>query len=258
MGNTIIPEILYQTDTSHQIRVEQEGAIRKLMFGHAMCQNQSCIDIQDLRSHIFDYSLLSMYSFLFTPSPSNVLVVGLGGGVIPREIAHYFPDIKVDVIEIDPEVVKIAKDFFFFEETDNIKVYMGDAFNVIKEMPLKYDIIVLDAFSPTYVPFHLMSIEFLQSVIRVSKSESVIVANTCSVHPSFLGQLNTFREAFGERMYYIDGIKNDMVKMLYIPKGDLLMGDVLGLPKEYYPLLKPKSFRFTNIIRQASIFSLRR
>ena len=133
-------ETIYQIKTPyHQISVTQEGAIRKLISGHGMCRVQSGIDVRDLRVHFFDYSLLSMYSLLFLPSPSNILVVGLGGGVIPRELSHYCPDVKVDIIEIDSNIVKVANDFFFFEETDNVKVHIGDAFNVIKELPSRYD-----------------------------------------------------------------------------------------------------------------------
>jgi len=251
-------EILYQTNTAHhQIRITQEGNIRKLLSGHGMCQEQCGIDISDLRLHFFDYSFLSMYSFLFVPAPTNVLVVGLGGAVIPREFLYYYPDIKIDIIEIDPDMVKIAKDFFFFEETSNVNVYLGDAFYVVKELSSKYDIVILDAFLGNYIPFHLMSIEFLQSVSEILKDDAVLVVNSCVVHPSFNNQLNTFRKVYGEKIYHIDGIKNSLVTMLYVPRGDCTIANSLNFSEGNFPSLRPKLLKFTDVIKDASIFSLK-
>lgn len=251
-------EILYQANTDHhQIRITQEGSVRKLMSGHGMCQEQSGIDVSDLRIHFFDYSLLGMYSLLFVPSPSNVLVVGLGGAVIPREFLYYYSDIKIDIIEIDPDMVKIAKDFFFFKETNNVNIYLGDAFNVVKELSSKYDIVILDAFLGNYIPFHLMSIEFLQSVSEVLKEDAVLAVNSCSVHPAFNNQLNTFRKIYGEKIYCINGIRNSLVTMIYIPSGNCIISDSLSLSDKYFPSLKPKLLKFTDAIKGASIFSIK-
>jgi spermidine synthase len=48
--------------------------------------------------------------------PQRVLIVGLGGGTIPSMFRKYLPDLQIDTVELDPEVVQVAKQYFGFRE----------------------------------------------------------------------------------------------------------------------------------------------
>jgi len=105
------------------------------------------------------------------------------------------------VIEIDDAVVKVAKEYFHFNETQNMKVYVGDGRPFIKRAGLrgnKYDYIVLDAFSGDYIPEHMLTREFLEEVKAIMTRDSVLVANTFSTSRLYDHESVTYQRAFGE------------------------------------------------------------
>jgi len=221
-----------------------------------MSSEQSAVDLTDLRKHVFDYSLLSMYSLLFVPDPLEVMMVGLGGGTIPRDMSHYKPNASFDILEIDPYLPTIASKYFFFDNSSKMDIHIGDAFNTVSNLDKKYDILILDAFLTGYTPFHLMSVDFLEEVRGLMGAKSVLCANLCSGHPSFHGQLKTLLAVFnGYDFYTVDGPRNKFTTMLYIAKS-VSPDAELGLPSEYFPPMFPSPLIITKEIENAEIFRI--
>ena len=250
-------KVLYEVRSNfNHISVVEEFPIRKLIFGSGcMCSEQSAINILEPHKNVFDFTLLAMHSFLFIQEPSDILVVGLGGGVIPTQIAKYFINANVDVIEIDPEIISVAKSFFDFKETDQMKIIEGDAFEIISVCKKKYDIVILDAFFANYIPFHLMSQEFLQYVFCVSKDVSVIASNLCNIHPSFNSQINTMISVFGDDMYHLDGPRNPFTTVIYSVMGGVKPIKVTKMMCHFLGI-QPAPVVMTEEIKSAKIFSL--
>ena len=69
------------------------------------------------------YIRLFFTSFLCCSNPKRILIIGLGGGIWPRLIQHYFPTTMIDVVEIDQTVIKFAKEYFGLEQQTTMKVY---------------------------------------------------------------------------------------------------------------------------------------
>ena len=110
----------------------------------------------------------------------------------------YFPQAQIDVIEIDDAVVKVAKEYFQFNESQNMRVFVGDGRPFIKRAGLrgeKYDYIVLDAFSGDYIPEHMLTREFLEEVKAIMTDESVLVANTFSTSRLYDHESVTYQRA---------------------------------------------------------------
>ena len=61
----------------------------------------------------------------------------LGGGTIPSILTRLYPESTIHVVEIDPAVVRVAKKYFSFTETENVKVFVQDARVYIKRAGLK-------------------------------------------------------------------------------------------------------------------------
>ena len=246
--------ILHQLKTKyHLLQVLQCGKIRFLCSGTGICREQSAIKVDDLNKHVFDYSLLAMQSLSFVPEPLSVLVIGLGGGIIPRILSGKFPNAKIDVIEIDEEIIDIAKKFFFFEETNNIRVHHGDAFVVTQEMREKYDIIFCDCFLSDYIPFPLMSLEFIRQLDSLTLENAVINVNCSCWHPSFPNQVNTYRKVFGDNIYWLQGIQNSLSTTLYVIKGGLKIDHSTTDVS-----LTPIKIEISEEIKKAKIFTLQR
>jgi len=198
-----VGQLIYSRNTLyHRVFVSQRGSVMTLQFGNrdpSLMQSQ--VDLSNLRRQMHEYSMLTFASLLYKPEPKRLLVIGLGGGVIPREMSHYCPELRVDVVEIDPEIPAIAERYFGFHAGDRIKVHVMDGRvfvrKQLREDPVpKYDIVVLDAFNSDYIPFHLMTREFLQQVKGVLADDGVVAANVFYTNRLFDAELATFHDVF--------------------------------------------------------------
>ncbi|MBY0436547.1 MAG: fused MFS/spermidine synthase [Burkholderiales bacterium] len=111
------------------------------------------------------------------PEPRRVLVVGLGGGTIPMFLRRNLPDADIDVVEIDPAVVDVARSHFGFRDDQRLKAHVADGRRWIESSGARYDLIVLDAFGTHAAPYALTTREFLGSVFQALAPDGVVVSN---------------------------------------------------------------------------------
>lgn len=162
--------------------------------------NQSCFLLNDPKRLVFDYTQMSFAGLLVNPSPERILIAGLGGGSIPSVLDDLFPEAHIDVVEIDPVVIRVAEQYFGFDPSGNVHAHAADARVFIKRAGLrgeKYDYVVLDAFGGEYIPEHLMTREFLEEVKRVMTDGAVLVANTFSSSELYDHESVTYEDVFG-------------------------------------------------------------
>ena len=240
----------------HKIIIEEEYPIRKLCFGKGSCREQSAIDLTNLRLHVYDYTKLLMHAYIFSPMPKRILFIGLGGGVVPRESEFYFNSlVNIDIIEIDPVVVQVAKDYFFFNESKKTSLILGDALDVVKKIKDQYDIVFIDAYDTNYIPLPLTSIEFIESIYPIVSDNGLIAVNASSFHPSFYPHLNAIYSVFGNNIYITNGFTNILAAVIFASKKDLRM---VCPSSEFCHFLsqKPEKAKITSNILNAKIFSL--
>jgi spermidine synthase len=175
-------EVLYEKQSQyHYISVFESGNVRTLTFRRkGFDRNQSRMDISDPLRPCLPYYPLMFAGYLFVPEPRRILIVGLGAGVLSQWSAHYFPDATVDSIELDPEVVEVARKFFAFEEGEKQRVFIRDArvqIKVFRDQRTKYNVIMLDAFRGGYVPPHLATTEFFEECRDILSPEGDLVVN---------------------------------------------------------------------------------
>jgi spermidine synthase len=105
--------------------------------------------------------------------PKSVLIWGLGPGVIARALAE--AGVQVTVIEIDPVIVRLARQYFGLPEA--VRVMVGDARIETARLEGTYEAIVLDAFSGDAPPFHLLTREAMLSLRERLAPQGLIAAN---------------------------------------------------------------------------------
>jgi spermidine synthase len=91
----------------------------------------------------------------FTQS-GDMLLVGLGGGSVAKSFSR--DGWRVDAVEIDPAVTRMARRYFGLDSTE-AEVYEMDARRFLLTHNWTYDVIVMDAFGSTSIPFHLVTTE---------------------------------------------------------------------------------------------------
>ncbi|MDH3488985.1 MAG: fused MFS/spermidine synthase [Nitrosopumilus sp.] len=167
--------LIYETETlfSH-LDITQFGSnISMYLDGmrHSSMNPNKPLDL------VIDYTEYFHLGMLFNPSASNVLFVGGGGFTGPKNFLALYPDIKVDVIEIDPGVVEAARTYFDLQDDPRMNIFVDDARKHLATFDKKYDIVVLDAYSANYVPYHLMTDEFFEILEERMESDGVVVSN---------------------------------------------------------------------------------
>jgi spermidine synthase len=128
---------------------------------------------------VFRYTDYFNLAFLFNPEAERVLFIGGGGFSGPKQFLEYYPNATVDVVEIDPDVVAVAREHFGVTDDPRLRVFAMDGRAFLREAGT-YDIVVLDAYSKTYVPFHLMTREFFEALSEHLSPEGVVVSNLIS------------------------------------------------------------------------------
>lgn len=200
---TAAAEIIYEKNSLYRnITVTDDGNRICMQFaskGYYVSQ-QSCQYKDDPDELVFDYAKLVMAGLIINPQPERILVVGLGGGTLPKTLNQIVPDAHIDSVEIDPAVIDVARRFFDFEESENVKVIARDGRVFVKQairFNREYDFILLDAFNGDYIPEHLMTKEWLEEVKSILSDGGVLMANTFSASRLYHNESVTYEAAFG-------------------------------------------------------------
>ncbi|MGD2079519.1 MAG: fused MFS/spermidine synthase, partial [Nitrospirota bacterium] len=202
-------KILYEKNTLYQYLVVADDLEKKerYIYNSKRDYMQGGIPIEDPDKLIFPYYRMSFISLAFSErSPDDVLFVGLGAGAMPRWFNRHYPEVRTDVVEIDPEILKVAREYLHFEETDNMKVYISDGRRFIKRAKTRYDMIFLDAYQTDFIPFHMTTVEFLREVKKTLDENGIVVSNIVSEKKNkyFHSMIKTYREVF-PRLYIFKG-----------------------------------------------------
>ena len=135
----------------------------------------------------------------------RVLVLGLGGGAVPLYLARSLPDATVDSVEVDPGVIEDAKKYFGLRETERFHLIESDGRIYLNRHSEKYDIIVLDAFSGSYIPFHMMTKEFYQLVRDHLAPHGVVAINILPSVKLYDSNVRTLKLVFDNLDFFASG-----------------------------------------------------
>lgn len=182
------------------ILVDRQGSVLCMQFSVRRDQrNQSCLNERRPREMLFPYTRMMMTSLLLQPEPKRALVIGLGGGTLPLALDELFPGLEQDVVEIDPAVSRVAREWFGFRPSDRVRVFDQDGRVFVKRALTRgehYDLIMLDAFNGEYIPEHLMTREFLAEVRELLAPGGVLAANTFSISALYDAESATYASVF--------------------------------------------------------------
>lgn len=249
-------DVLYEKQSRyHYVRVMESGSIRTLTFRRkGYDRNQSVVDMSDMLRPALSYYPLMFSGYLFVPNPRRVLIIGLGAGVLSRFSAHYFPEAQVDSIELDPEVVKVAKRFFGFEEGERQRVFVRDGRVQVKTFQsqnAQYDVIMLDAFSGGYVPFHLTTKEFFEECRSILSPDGALVVNVKPGWVIYQYQRRTLAATFPEQ-YAFGGASGDEAVVALPAKREMTKESLVAAAKALQEERK-FSFRLVDVVAQFGV-----
>ncbi|HEX7483948.1 MAG TPA: fused MFS/spermidine synthase [Candidatus Saccharimonadales bacterium] len=138
---------------------------------------QSGIYLDDPNELLFWYTQRMAEVVSAAPKHDRILVLGGGAFTLPQHLATTYPDSKIDVVEIDPGLAKIARERFAYRDPSNVELIFQDARTYVDRADRTYDVILVDVYSDGDVPFSLMTKEYGQQVYRLLNDDGVIAVN---------------------------------------------------------------------------------
>ncbi|XP_077963911.1 eEF1A lysine and N-terminal methyltransferase [Gasterosteus aculeatus] len=119
--------------------------------------------------------------------PLSVLLVGLGGGGLPQFLRDFVPEVTVEVVELDPVVLQVAKDWFGFRPDERLTVTLGDGLKRICALEGEgahlFDVVMFDvdnkdsSVGMSCPPAAFVEASILQKVSRLLSSRGVFILN---------------------------------------------------------------------------------
>jgi spermidine synthase len=198
-------EVDLRSKFSH-IRVYRQGSIRSLVFVRDNGEEvvETMINMRAPHELMAEYCRAMFASYLFQPKPKRVLIIGLGGGAMVHFLEHYDPEVKIDAVEIDPAVVKLAEKYFKTRPTKNVNIVTDDGLRYLEKPESRYDVVYMDAFlkpsqetDSTGVPRRMKTVEFYKRVQQKLALNGVMSFNL-NAHDGLDDDLKTLREAFAQ------------------------------------------------------------
>jgi len=171
----------------HHVQVIDDRGTRTLSFNGSEETRMSLAN--PLLGH-FEYTEYFHTPWVWNHDMKRVLMLGLGGGSIQRSYQHFYTNVLVETVELDPMVVKVAKEFFRVKESPTHKIHLADGRVFLKRTKNTYDVIIMDAYSTSRygssLPPHLTTKEFFTLASEHLSTNGVLAYNV-------IGQLQGWR-----------------------------------------------------------------
>jgi len=144
----------------------------------------------------------------------KALFIGGGGYTLPRFIEAKYPQAGIDVVEIDPEITRVAKNYLGISEDTRIHSFNEDGrwFVMNSKEQGSYDFIFGDAFNDLSIPYHLATKEIAIQMKGLLKPDGLLLATVIdslkkgAFIPSYI---RTLEEVFGKGNVHLITLSSD-------------------------------------------------
>ena len=181
------------------VEVTETGGIRSLHLGTVTIQ--SSMKVKAPYELELAYTRGMMGFLLFSDSVKNVLTIGLGGGSVPKYIHQFCPEISQTIIEINPQIINIARSHFYVPDNDEkLNVMEGDGIAYLAENLASADVLMIDAFDAHGIPPDFCSQEFFDSCELSLTKNGIFAINLWGSDKKFDIYLQRIEQSFADKV----------------------------------------------------------
>ncbi len=194
------------TSKFNEVVVTQTGSVRTMYFVQGdrwLIESQIDLEQPDALSLSVFRSMRA--SLLLQPAPTRVLMVGLGGGQLSNFLFSRLPGVEIDAVDLDPEVVRLARKYFEIPDDRRYRTHVGDGRLFVEQhAEPDTDLLILDAFRGTSVPYHLRTRQFHEACRARLRQSGALVANLHTHTSRYLDDRATFANVFEHDYAFVD------------------------------------------------------
>lgn len=173
---------------------------------------QSSMSLLNPYSLDLEYTRLMMGFLLFDSGPRRLLMIGLGGGSLPKFCHRYLTKTSIDVVEIDPDVIALRDDFHVPPDDARFRVIAADGRNYLQADPDPVDVLLIDAYDGQGMPTALCEQTFFEDCLATLLPDGILVVNLHLESVSYPVCLAHLREVFGTSLFEV--IDDDMTNSI--------------------------------------------
>ena len=173
--------ILYEDESLYNyILVRSWGSERHLQLNEGVGLHSVYHPESLLSEGVWDYFLLAP---LFRPNGGldprdRLLVIGLAAGTAPSLYTQIYGPLEIVGVELDPQIIEVGRRYFDMTQP-NLTAVAADGRRWLLDQPEDqlFDIVLVDAYRPPYIPFHLTTVEFFQLARSHMSDQGVLMIN---------------------------------------------------------------------------------
>jgi spermidine synthase len=175
------PGLLHESESAYQYVqvVERSDGSRALRLNEGIAIHSLWRPGTVLTGGVWDTFLL--VPPLLDHPVERMLVIGNAGGTVARAYGKLYPDVRIDGVEIDPEVTETGKRYLGLGENPNLTTISADGRPYLQLVDARYDLIVVDAYHQPYIPSYLATEEFFTLARERLRPGGVVALNVAGV-----------------------------------------------------------------------------
>jgi len=250
------PRVVHDVQSKYQRITVQDTAngYRQLIFDGRFDGSDAIQSEMNLDSH--DELTLSYTRHIMAALPvaarlQHILIVGLGGACMQRYLRKLLPDATIETAELDPAIRDVAAKYFFLTEDTRQIVHLGDGRAFIERSKDKYDVIFLDAFTATSIPYHLTTREFLGAVKDHLAEGGVTCANLWDEEADYADIVKTYSAVFPE-LHVVKCASSGNSVLVALPRSLVLTLQGWTARAEAFERTHPTGLDLPQLIRQGA------
>jgi spermidine synthase len=254
-----VGRVVYESETEYQYArvVQSRDGTRYLELNEGIAQHSIYNPRSRLVGNYWDDVLVLPFTVRGSP-PGTLAVLGNAAGTTASAFGEFFPDTRVDAVELDPKLAEIGRRYFHMDNP-RMRIHNEDARPWLRRTHARYDAILVDAYRQPYIPFYLATREFFELCRDRLTDGGVLVVN--AGHPERQDDLEevltaTMAEAFAHLLRDPIESTNTLIVASEAPlSAGRLRAAVPTLPAGLRPTAKTAAARLAPPLRGGTVYT---
>ncbi len=251
--------VIWEQETPYQYArvIEDADGGRRLELNEGQAIHSVYDPGRWLTDNYWDEFLVLPLAGLPAP-PRSVAIVGNAAGTTARAYGHYFPDTRVDAIELDGALNDVGRELFDLRGP-RLHLHTADGRTFLRQSERRWDAIFVDAYRQPYVPFHLATREFFALVRARLAPGGIVLVNVG--HPEGSDALEEMLSAtIGDVFAHVARDASEDVNTVLIASDAPITADRLwralpSLPPELRPVGARTAARLEPALEGGSVYT---
>lgn len=147
----------------------------------------------------------------------HILLLGVAGGSVIKTLVDEIEyKGKITGVEIDPDMIQIANQYFNLDQIKQLDIVIDDAFEFVLKTKDQYDLIIIDVFEDIKMPNFLFESFFTDRVFSLLKNKGFVLFNTMILDEAhnvrnrkYISEINT--KLFSSKMLPRIEVHNELI-----------------------------------------------